>query len=187
MTLAVVFGRAGSQQREVHLGNHAASSATFHPTVKSPNYTTWLLAKDLNMAIRASFPARPSDTFHNDSSPLLKAHWVWPIRHSMTPTWRGELLKEDKPMESSAHLHLSPRTSRMAGLSLPTDPCPSNHLTKGNGKTIIEADLVDCMVALPGRFFYATQFPSVFGSSPRKKSEDSLPPRRNALNRPPKS
>jgi type I restriction enzyme M protein len=61
--------------------------------------------------------------------------------------------------------HLSP--TGLAGFVLANGSMSSN--TSGEGeirKNIIEADLVVCMVALPGQLFYSTQTPSASGSSP---------------------
>jgi type I restriction enzyme M protein len=58
-------------------------------------------------------------------------------------------------------------------------------------KAIIEADLVDCMVALPGQLFYSRRSPSASGSSPaikrRRKDRLPRPPRPHALHRRPQT
>ncbi len=86
--------------------------------------------------------------------------------------WAGDTLREDKrwkygaPPTGNANFawvqhfihHLSP--NGMAGFVLSNGSMSSN--TSGEGdirKAIIEADLVDCMVALPGQLFYSTQIP----------------------------
>ena len=85
---------------------------------------------------------------------------------------RGELLKTDKrwiygvPPAGNANYawiehfisHLSP--TGLAGFVLANGSMSSNQSGEGEiRKAIIEADLVDCMVALPGQLFYATQIP----------------------------
>ena len=48
----------------------------------------------------------------------------------------------------------------MAGFVLANGSMSSNQSGEGEiRKAIIEADLVDCMVALPGQLFYSTQIP----------------------------
>src|SRR5438477_4337775 len=48
----------------------------------------------------------------------------------------------------------------MDGFVLATGSMSSNQSGEGEiRKAIVEADLVDCMVALPGQLFYATQIP----------------------------
>src|SRR5262249_20990652 len=86
--------------------------------------------------------------------------------------WRGELLKDDKrwvygtPPAGNANFawvqhfiyHLAP--SGLAGFVLANGSMSSNQSSEGEiRKAIIEADLVDCMVALPGQLFYSTQIP----------------------------
>src|SRR4030095_11778766 len=84
----------------------------------------------------------------------------------------GELLKDDKrwaygtPPAGSANYawvqhfihHLAP--TGLAGFVLANGSMSSNQSGEGEiRKAIIEADLVDCMVALPGQLFYSTQIP----------------------------
>jgi type I restriction enzyme M protein len=86
--------------------------------------------------------------------------------------WRGELLKDDKrwkygtPPAGNANFawvqhfihHLAP--TGLAGFVLANGSMSSNQSGEGEiRKAIIEADLVDCMVALPGQLFYSTQIP----------------------------
>jgi type I restriction enzyme M protein len=86
--------------------------------------------------------------------------------------WRGELLKHDKrwvygtPPAGNANYawvqhfihHLAP--TGLAGFVLANGSMSSNQSGEGEiRKAIIEADLVDCMVALPGQLFYSTQIP----------------------------
>lgn len=65
--------------------------------------------------------------------------------------------------------HLSP--SGVAGFVLANGSMSSNQLGEGEiRKAIIEADLVDCMVALPGQLFYSTQIPACLWFLARDKS-----------------
>ena len=60
-------------------------------------------------------------------------------------------------VQHMAH-HLSPRGA--AGFVLANGSMSSNQSGEGEiRKNLIEADLVDCMVALPGQLFYSTQIP----------------------------
>src|SRR6202158_2180069 len=136
------------------------------------NYTTWRLAK-MNLAIRGiDAQIAHGDTFHNDRHPDLKADWVMANPPFNDSDWRGELLKEDKrwvygvPTASNANFtwvqhfiyHLAP--TGLAGFVLANGSMSSNQSNEGEiRKNIIEADLVDCMVALPGQLFYSTQIP----------------------------
>ncbi len=136
------------------------------------NYTTWRLAK-MNLAIRGiDALIEHGDSFHNDRHPDLRADYVLANPPFNDSDWRGELLRDDKrwqygiPPAGNANYawvqhfiyHLAPTGT--AGFVLANGSMSSN--TSGEGeirKAIIEADLVDCMVALPGQLFYSTQIP----------------------------
>jgi type I restriction enzyme M protein len=136
------------------------------------NYTTWRLAKT-NLAIRGiDGQIAQGDTFHSDHHPDLKADYVLANPPFNDSDWRGELLKDDKrwvygvPPASNANFawvqhfihHLAP--TGLAGFVLANGSMSSNQSGEGEiRKNIIEADLVDCMVALPGQLFYSTQIP----------------------------
>ena len=136
------------------------------------NYTTWRLAK-MNLAIRGiDAQIAHGDTFHNDKNPDLKADYVLANPPFNDSDWRGELLKDDKrwvygvPPAGNANFawvqhfihHLAP--TGLAGFVLANGSMSSNQSGEGEiRKAIIEADLVDCMVALPGQLFYSTQIP----------------------------
>ena len=136
------------------------------------NYTTWRLAK-MNLAIRGiDAQIAHGDTFHNDRHPDLKADYVLANPPFNDSDWRGNLLKDDKrwvygaPPTGNANFawvqhflyHLAP--TGIAGFVLANGSMSSNQSGEGEiRKKIIEADLVDCMVALPGQLFYSTQIP----------------------------
>lgn len=136
------------------------------------NYTTWRLAK-MNLAIRGiDAQIAHGDTFHNDKHPDLKADYVLANPPFNDSDWRGELLKDDKrwaygvPPAGNANFawvqhfihHLAP--TGIAGFVLANGSMSSNQSNEGEiRKNMIEADLVDCMVALPGQLFYSTQIP----------------------------
>src|SRR5664280_2631789 len=136
------------------------------------NYTTWRLAK-MNLAIRGiDAQIAHGDTFHNDKNPDLKADYVLANPPFNDSDWRGELLKEDKrwmygiPPASNANFawvqhfiyHLAP--TGMAGFVLANGSMSSDQSGEGEiRKAIVEADLVDCIVALPSQLFYSTQIP----------------------------
>jgi type I restriction enzyme M protein len=138
------------------------------------NPNTFKLAM-MNLAIRGiegDLGKEPADSFHNDQHPDLKADYVLANPPFNMSAWGGESLRDDKrwkygiPPASNANYawvqhfihHLSPTGA--AGFVLANGSMSSN--TSGEGgirKAIIEADLVDCMVALPGQLFYSTQIP----------------------------
>ncbi len=148
------------------------------------NYTTWRLAK-MNLAIRGiDAQIAHGDSFHNDRFPDLKADYVLANPPFNDSDWRGELLKGDKrwvygqPPAGNANFawvqdflwHLAP--TGMAGFVLANGSMSSNQSGEGEiRKAIVEADLVDCMVALPGQLFYSTQIPVCLWFLARSKKD----------------
>ena len=155
------------------------------------NYTTWRLAK-MNLAIRGiDAQIGHGDTFHNDAHPDLKADYVLANPPFNDSDWRGELLKDDKrwvygvPPAGNANYawvqhfihHLAP--SGMAGFVLANGSMSSNQSGEGEiRKAIIEADMVDCMVALPAQLFYSTPIPVCLWFLTRSKSDGRFRNRR---------
>jgi len=138
------------------------------------NHTTWRLAK-MNLAIRGidgNLGKEHADSFHRDLHPDLKADFVLANPPFNDSDWGGERLKDDKrwkygiPPAGNANFawvqhfihHLAP--TGLAGFVLANGSMSSNQSGEGEiRKNIIEADLVDCMVAMPGQLFYSTQIP----------------------------
>jgi type I restriction enzyme M protein len=155
------------------------------------NYTTWRLA-EMNLAIRGiDAQIAHGDTFHNDQYPDLKADFVLANPPFNDSDWRGELLKEDKrwvygvPPASNANFawvqhfiyHLAPHGQ--AGFVLANGSMSSGQSGEGEiRQKIIEADLVDCMVALPGQLFYSTQIPVCLWFLTRSKKRNGYRERR---------
>ena len=155
------------------------------------NYTTWRLAK-MNLAIRGiDAQIAHGDTFRNDRNPDLKADYVLANPPFNDSDWGGELLKDDKrwvygvPPASNANYawvqhfiyHLAP--TGLAGFVLANGSMSSNQSGEGEiRKAIIEADLVDCMVALPGQLFYSTQIPVCLWFLTRNKKNGRFRDRR---------
>ena len=159
-------------QSEKFIEAHAGKLGDISIYGQESNYTTWRLAK-MNLAIRGiDAQIAHGDTFHNDRHPDLKADYVLANPPFNDSDWRGELLKDDKrwvygaPPAGNANYawiqhfihHLAP--TGLAGFVLANGSMSSNQSGEGDiRKAIIEADLVDCMVALPGQLFYSTQIP----------------------------
>ena len=138
------------------------------------NPTTWRLAK-MNLAIRsieANLGPEPADTFARDLHPDLKADYIIANPPFNMKDWGVTQLQNDVrwkfgvPPASNANFawvqhfihHLAP--TGLAGFVLANGSMSSNQSGEGEiRKNIIEADLVDCMVALPGQLFYSTQIP----------------------------
>jgi len=154
-------------------GNGGKAKADISIYGQESNYTTWRLAK-MNLAIRGiEGQIAHGDTFHNDRFPDLKADFVLANPPFNVSDWGGERLREDKRWQYGAppagnanfawvqHIvhHLAP--AGVAGFVLANGSMSSNQSGEGEiRKNLIEADLVDCMVALPGQLFYSTQIPA---------------------------
>ncbi len=136
------------------------------------NATTRRLAV-MNLAIRgieADFGPEQADTFRRDLHPDLRADYVLANPPFNDSDW---FRKDDDvrwqygvPPKGNANFawvqhfihHLAPKG--VAGFVLANGSMSSNQSGEGEiRKAIIEADLVDCMVALPGQLFYSTQIP----------------------------
>jgi len=154
-------------------GNGGRTKSDISIYGQESNYTTWRLAK-MNLAIRGiDGQIAHGDTFHNDRHPDLKADYILANPPFNVSDWRGELLRKDKrwqygiPPVGNANFawvqhiiyHLAP--TGLAGFVLANGSMSSNQSGEGEiRKNIIEADLVDCMIALPGQLFYSTQIPA---------------------------
>ncbi len=136
------------------------------------NHATWRLAK-MNLAIRGiEGQIAHGDSFHNDRHPDLKADFILANPPFNISDWGGERLRDDQrwtygvPPAGNANFawvqhmahHLAP--NGVAGFVLANGSMSSNQSGEGEiRKNLIEAGLVDCMVAMPGQLFYSTQIP----------------------------
>ncbi|HLO97600.1 MAG TPA: class I SAM-dependent DNA methyltransferase [Fimbriimonas sp.] len=158
------------------------------------NYTTWRLAK-MNLAIRGiDGNIKHGDTFHNDQHPDLKADYVIANPPFNISDWGGERIKDDKrwqygtPPAGNANygwvqhmIHkLSPTGT--AGFVLANGSMSSNQSGEGDiRQKIVEADLVDCMVAMPGQLFYSTQIPACLWFLSRDKKNPKFRDRKGEI------
>lgn len=138
------------------------------------NPTTWRLAK-MNLALRgidANLGPQWGDSFANDLHPDLRADFIIANPPFNISQWGGENLRDDPrwkygtPPAGNANYawlqhmlhHLSP-TGTMATVlangSMSTQSSGEGEIRK----QLVDADLVECMVALPGQLFYGTQIP----------------------------
>ncbi len=149
------------------------------------NYTTWRLAK-MNLAVRgidADIRWNNEGSFHKDELPDLKANFILANPPFNFSDWGGGRLREDArwtfgvPPVGNAnyawlqhiHHHLAPNGT--AGVVLANGSMST--VTSGEGeirRALIEADAVDCMIALPGQLFYSTQIPACLWFLTRNKN-----------------
>lgn len=139
------------------------------------NHTTWQLAA-MNMAIRGidfNFGKEPANTYTNDQHPDLRADFVMANPPFNMKEWDVGVSDDDprwqygRPPSGNANFawlqhmlyHLAPNGS--LGLLLANGSMSSNTNNEGTiRKSLIENDLVECMVALPGQLFTNTQIPA---------------------------
>lgn len=155
---------------QVHSGNRNRISVYGQES----NADTWKMAK-MNMAIRgidADFGPYQADTFFNDLHKTLKADFIMANPPFNLKNWGQDKLKDDVrwkyglPPEGNANFawiqhmihHLAPNGK--IGLVLANGALSSQ--TSGEGeirKNIIEADLIEGIVALPTQLFYSVTIP----------------------------
>ncbi len=166
------------------------------------NPNTWRLAH-MNLAIHsieASLGEQPADTFLRDQHPDLKADFVLANPPFNVSDWSGQLLRGDRrwtygdPPVGNANYawiqhfihHLAYPNGRgggVAGFVMANGSLSSN--TGGEGeirRKIVEADLVDCIVAMPTQLFFTTGIPVCLWFLTRDKTGKNI--RKGAPNRP---
>ena len=157
------------------------------------NQTTWRLCK-MNLAIRgieANIAWNSGGSFHNDAFKDLKSDFILANPPFNDSDWGGERVRDDArwkygvPPAGNANFawgqhfisHLAP--NGIAGYVLANGSMSSNQSGEGEiRKAIIEADLVDCMIALPGQLFYTTQIPVCLWFVTRNKGNGKFRDRR---------
>lgn len=139
------------------------------------NYTTWRLCK-MNLAVRgidADIRWNNEGSFHKDELKDLKADFILANPPFNVSDWGGERLREDvrwkygvPPVGNANYAwlqhiihHLAPQGT--AGVVLANGSMSSAQSGEGEmRRAMVEADVVDCMIALPGQLFYSTQIPA---------------------------
>lgn len=139
------------------------------------NLTTWRLAR-MNLAlhgIAASLGDRPADTLHSDLHPTLEADFILANPPFNVTDWGGDRLRSDPrwaygvPPSGNANFawvqhfvhHLAPRG--IAGFVLANGALSSEQGGEDEIRArLVEADLIDAVVALPPQLFYTTAIPA---------------------------
>ena len=156
------------------LENHGGNIDRISVYGQDSNPTTWKLAQ-MNLAIRgieADLGKYNADTFFDDCHPQLKADFIMANPPFNLSNWGQDKLLDDvrwqygTPPAGNANFawlqhmiwHLAPN-GRM-GMVLANGSLSSQSGGEGDiRKHIIEADLVECIVAMPSQLFYTTQIP----------------------------
>ena len=161
-------------QSEKFIQAHTGKRGTISVYGQESNADTWKMAK-MNMAIRgidADFGPHQADTFFNDLHPTLKADFIMANPPFNLSNWGQDKLKDDKrwkfgiPPAGNANYawiqhmihHLAPNGK--LGLVLANGALSTQSSGEGEiRKHIIEADLVEGIIALPTQLFYSVTIP----------------------------
>ncbi len=172
-------------QSEKFVAAHGGKLTDLSIFGQESNPTTWRLCK-MNLAIRGiecNLGQLHADTFHNDQHKDLKADYVLANPPFNISDWGGDRVREDSrwkygtPPVGNANFgwvqhiisHLSP--SGVAGIVLANGSMSSSQSGEDDiRRALVEADLLDCMIALPGQLFYSTQIPACLWFFARSKA-----------------
>jgi type I restriction enzyme M protein len=173
-------------QSERFVESHGGKLGDISIYGQESNATTRRLAV-MNLALRgieADFGPEHADTFRRDLHPDLRADYVLANPPFNDSDWfrRDDDLRWQfgVPPKGNANFawvqhfihHLAP--SGLAGFVLANGSMSSNQSGEGDiRRALIEADLVDCMVALPGQLFYSTQIPVCLWFLAKHKGADT--------------
>lgn len=160
-------------QSEEFIRSHGGKLSKISIYGQESNPTTWKLS-NMNLAIRGiEGNIQFGDSFLDDKHKDLKADFILANPPFNVSDWHGELLREDVrwrfgvPPVGNANFawvqhmihHLAPHG--IAGFVLANGSLSANTSNEREiRKNIIEADLVDCMIALPTQLFFNTQIPA---------------------------
>ncbi|MCG8538838.1 MAG: type I restriction-modification system subunit M [Clostridia bacterium] len=161
-------------QSQKFVEEHAGRRDDIHIYGQEYTATTWKMCK-MNLAIRGidgNIGTRDADAFNNDMHKRLKADYVMANPPFNMKDWGANRLQEDvrwrygiPPANNANYAWIQHMISKLAsngiaGFVLANGSMSTNSSTEGEiRKNIIEADLVDCIVTLPGQLFYTTQIP----------------------------
>ncbi|RBP89589.1 type I restriction enzyme M protein [Cytobacillus firmus] len=173
-------------QSEKFVEEHQGKLGDISVYGQESNPTTWKLCK-MNLAIRGidgNIGTHNADTFHNDLHKGLKADYILANPPFNIKDWGGDRLREDvrwqygtPPTGNANYAWIQHMISKLApagtaGFVLANGSMSSN--TSGEGeirKNLIEADLVECIVTLPGQLFYSTPIPVCIWFVSKNKSK----------------
>jgi type I restriction enzyme M protein len=160
------------------------------------NYTTWRLCK-MNLAVRgvdADIRWNNEGSFHRDELKDRRFDFILANPPFNVSDWGGDRLREDArwtygaPPVSNANFawlqhvlwHLAPHGT--AGVVLANGSMSSGQSGEDViRRTMVEGDVVDCLIALPGQLFYSTQIPACLWFLARNKGNGRFRDRRGEV------
>lgn len=180
-------------QSEKFVEEHGGKVGDISIWGQESNYTTWRLCR-MNLAVRgidADIRWNNEGSFHKNEFRDERFDYILANPPFNVSDWGGERLREDGRWKYGAppvgnanyawlqHIvhHLKPTGT--AGVVLANGSMSSTQSGEGDlRKALIEADLVDCMIALPGQLFYSTQIPACLWFLARDKKNGKFRDRR---------
>jgi type I restriction enzyme M protein len=161
-------------QSEKFLESHGGRIGDIAVYGQESNHTTWRLCM-MNLAVRgidADIKWNNDGSFHRDELPDLRADYVLANPPFNISDWGGERIREDgrwkfgTPPTGNANFawlqhilhHLSPTGT--AGVVLANGSMSSTQNGEGEiRRAMVDGNVIDCMIAMPGQLFYSTQIP----------------------------
>jgi type I restriction enzyme M protein len=177
-------------QSEKFIEAHSDKRGAISVYGQESNQTTWRLAA-MNMAIRGidfNFGGQPANTFTNDLHPDLRADYVmanppfnqdewWDAKLEGDRRWEGFPTPPKRNANFAWMLHMLAHLNDNGSLGLLLANGSMSSATSGEDeirKKLLERDLVECMIALPGQLFTNTQIPACIWFLTKNKKARSL-------------
>ncbi|MDO7907576.1 class I SAM-dependent DNA methyltransferase [Paenibacillus sp. JX-17] len=183
-------------QSEKFVEEHQGKAGDIAVYGQESNPTTWRLCK-MNLAIRGidgNLGEYNADTFHNDLHKNMKADYILANPPFNISDWGGQRLTEDTrwqygiPPAGNAnyawiqHIVSKLAPSGVAGFVLANGSMSTSTTSEIEiRRKLVDADLVDCIVTLPGQLFYSTQIPVCLWFMAKNKSTRGLRDRRGEI------
>ena len=161
-------------QSEKFVQEHQGKIGNISIYGQESNPTTWQLCK-MNLAIRGidgNIGQHNADTFHNDLHKGLRADYILANPPFNISDWGGEMLTEDArwkygipPAGNANYAWIQHMVSKLApegtaGFVLANGSMStSQNAELAIRKNLVDEDIVECIVTLPGQMFYSTQIP----------------------------
>lgn len=183
-------------QSEKFVEEHGGKVGDLSIWGQESNYTTWRLCR-MNLAVRgidADIKWNNEGSFHKDEFRDEKFDYILANPPFNISDWGGERLREDHRWKYGAppvgnanygwlqHIihHLKPTGT--AGVVLANGSMSSTQSGEGEiRKALVEGDVIDCMIALPGQLFYSTQIPVCLWFLARDKKNHKFRDRRGEV------
>ncbi len=184
-------------QSEKFIESHGGKQGDIAIFGQESNPTTWRLAA-MNLAIRGidfNLGREPGDTFTKNQHPDLRADFIlanppfnisdwWHASLTGDPRWEyGDPPTGNANYAWLQHMlyHLKP--NGRAGIVLANGSMSSSQNNEGQiRRAMVEADVVEVMIALPGQLFFNTQIPACLWFLRKPPSSQSSPNGRGSLN-----